>query len=66
MNKFMCPVIIMANIGIGSQGHTPKMIKADKIRLIKLGNKEPHWAKFSLNFFQWALTLFQFAITNHL
>ena len=66
MIKFMFSVIILAYIGIGSQGHTPKMIKADKIRLIKLGNKEPHWAKFSLNFFQWALTLFRFATTGHL
>ena len=52
MNKFMYPVIIMANIGIGSQGHATKMAKVDEIGLIKLGNNEPRWAWFSLYFFQ--------------
>ena len=52
MNKFMFPVIVLANIGVGSQGHTLKMIKADKIGLIKLGHKVPRWEKFSLYFFQ--------------
>jgi excisionase family DNA binding protein len=40
MNKFAYSVKELANMGLGSQSHIRRMIKAGKIPVVKLGNRE--------------------------
>ena len=40
MNKFAYSVKELANMGLGSQSHIRRMIKAGKISVVKLGNRE--------------------------
>lgn len=40
MNKFAYSVKELANMGLGSQSHIRRMIKAGEIPVVKLGNRE--------------------------
>ena len=40
MNKFAYSVKELANMGLGSQSHIRRMIKAREIPVVKLGNRE--------------------------
>ena len=45
MNKFAYSVKELANMGLGSQSHIRRMIKAGEIPVVKLGHREliPAW-----------------------
>ena len=45
MNKFAYSVKELANMGLGSQSHIRRMIKASEIPVVKLGHREliPAW-----------------------
>ena len=40
MNKFAYSVKELANMGLGSQSHIRRMIKAGEIPVVRLGNRE--------------------------
>lgn len=40
MNKFAYSVKELANMGLGSQSHIRRMVKAGEIPVVKLGNRE--------------------------